>query len=128
MQAPIESAIPGQRRAWRLRVDHEDEAFVQFDLVGSSRWRLKLTEISPVGLAFRLQDGSPILAVGTQLNGVQLHVVGLRIVGTILVAHVTREPGADTICGAEFLPATEADERTMALLVSCLEKRDPRSN
>ena len=128
MPTPFETIIPGQRRAWRLRVDHEEEAFVQFDLLGKSHWKLKILEISPVGVGFRLQDGRPSLMVGTRLDKVSLHVVGLRIMGTLLVAHVTRGLGADMICGAEFLPSTEADEWTMALLVRCLEKRDPQPN
>ena len=120
--------ITERRRARRLSVEHEAEAFVQFDLVGRSRWKLSLVEISALGVGFRLENGRPSLAIGTELDKVTLNVVGLRIVGKIRVAHVTRKPGEDIYCGAEFYPSTEGEQRTLALVLSSLDKRSPQSN
>ena len=126
MQRLIEATERCQRFAWRLKVDHREDAFVKIDLVGKSHWRLKLVEISEIGVAFRLQNGRPSLAVGSCINGVKLHVAGLRIVGNIRVVHLTPKTGEDTICGAEFNPSAEVDRNTMTILRSCLERRTPR--
>jgi hypothetical protein len=116
------------RRARRIVVEDEAAAFVEIDFVRRSHWKLSLVEISPIGVSFRLEDGRPSLAVGSRLQGVRLDVVGLQVSGNLRVAHVTRMPGAETICGAEFQPSTEADHRMMALVLSSLEKRSPDAN
>ena len=128
MPSQTEPTKTYQRRAWRLRLKDDDEAFVEFDLVGESHWRLSLVEISEGGVGFRLEGARPALAVGTQIAGVMIHAAGLRIAGSIRVAHVTWKPGDDTICGAVFIPSTEADMDTMGLLMSHLEKRGPQSS
>jgi hypothetical protein len=115
-----------RRRARRFPVEREHEAFVQIVLVGRSHWKLNLVEISSIGVAFRLTDGRPSFTVGTRLDGVSLHMLGHRVLGRIHVAHITRGPATDTICGAEFHPSTESDQRTMALLLSSLEQRSPQ--
>ena len=116
------------RRAWRLRVPNDEEAFVEFDLVGEPHWRLDLVEVSEVGVGFRLEGGRPSLAVGTPIAGVMIHAAGLRIAGSIRVAHVTPKPADDTICGAVFVPSTETDMQAMGRLMSHLEKHNLQSS
>ena len=121
-------AYSRERRAWRFRPEHADEAFVDLDLADGSHWRLSLVVISAMGFGFNLHDDRPLLTVGTRIDNVTIQVGGLRIAGSMRVAHVSPKIAVDPICGAEFTPTSEADTRKMNFLISRLEQRNPRSD
>ena len=120
-------AYARKRRAWRFKPEHADEAFVEFDLADGSPWRLSLVVIGAGGFGFSLHDGRPEIVVGARMDHATVQVAGFRITGSLRVAHVNAEFAADTICGAEFTPATDADARKMAYLIARLEQRNERS-
>jgi hypothetical protein len=89
-----------RRRAWRWRVEHGQEAVVEFE------------------------NGGPKLEIGATIDGVTVDVGGIQIPGSLRVLHVTQQAENETICGAEFTPATESDQRMMALILDFFEKRN----
>jgi hypothetical protein len=54
-------------------------------------------------------------------------VATLQMMGSLELHHITADPGGGTTCGAEFTPATEADERMMELILRFFEKREPQA-
>ena len=115
-----------KRRACRFRPEDGEEAFVHFDLADGVHWTLSLVEISDGGLAFGLNDGRPRLKVGARIDRVTVEAGGFELAGSARVTHVTSELGVSTICGAEFAPSTEADKKTLALVLNTILKRSPR--
>jgi hypothetical protein len=110
-----------RRRGWRYRLQIADRAFVEIPSSEGSSWRLDLLDVGTGGVCFGLEQGHPDLQSGTRIDGAVLHVGGLRIAGRLLIAHVTEEFGAGTVCGAEFDPDTEADVRALKELIDNLE-------
>ena len=118
---------PNLRRNWRFRLNHAEKASVDFDLPDGSHWSLNLVELSAEGFAFELENGRPELTAATRIDAVAIRVKGVQFAGTLRIVHVTKESEADTVCGAEFAPATDADAGTLALLITALEERDRRT-
>ena len=126
MSIRLQNIYACQRRAWRLRVDRDDESFAEFDFPKGWRWTLNLVEISDGGVGFRLEGGRPSIEIGTVIDGGAIQVGKVRINGAFRVMHVTPDSEEGTICGAAFTPASPGDERTMSQLLDALEKQAPR--
>jgi c-di-GMP-binding flagellar brake protein YcgR len=116
-----------KRRAWRFNPEHADEAFAELVLEDGSHWRQRLVVIGAGGFGFSLNGGCPPMAVGTRIDQATIQVGGLRITGSVRVAYVTEGLAAETICGVEFVPSTDADERRLGYIIGRLEKRHRRS-
>jgi c-di-GMP-binding flagellar brake protein YcgR len=126
MSIRLQNIYACQRRAWRLRVDRDDESFAEFDFPKGWCWTLNLVEISDGGVGFRLEGGRPTIEIGTVIAGAAIQIGKVRIEGALRIMHVTPDPEDGTICGAAFTPASPADERTMSQLLDALEKQAPR--
>ncbi len=122
MTSPGRSVFGLKRRSWRFMLETGQAALVEFNLTGGSHWILSLVEFSAAGIAFRLQDGCPVLAVGDEIDSAVLQLGDFRIVGSFRVVHVTPGPGGETICGARFTPSTEAAQRMLDLLLDNFEE------
>jgi len=114
------TATACRRGAERYRLLYAGEAFIEFDGPEGRRWQLELMGISPRGVCFGLQDGQPILERGSRIDRIVVQVASVRIDGKLLIAHSTEEFAAGTICGGEFHPATEADERKLTEAIEAL--------
>ena len=112
-----------KRRTLRYRPGHAEEAVVEFALPDGSRWRLSLVEIGGGGICFGLEDGRPPITVGMEIAGAGVQVGDVRLLGSLRVVHVNAEFGAGTVCGAEFVPASESDARELASLLDGLDSR-----
>jgi hypothetical protein len=126
MSIRLQNIYTCQRRAWRLRVDRDDESIAEFDFPKGWRWTLNLVEISDGGVGFRLENDRPSVQIGTLIEGGAIQVGKIRISGSLRIMHVSPDPEGGTICGAAFTPATKGDERTMSQLLDALEKQAPR--
>jgi hypothetical protein len=109
-----------RRGAERYRILYSGEAFVEWVGPEGRTWKLELLGLSSRGVCFGLQDGQPILERGSRLGRVVVQIGGARIEGRLLVAHATEEFAAGTICGAEFQPASESDERKLNDAIAAL--------
>lgn len=118
-QSPT-SATKCGRRSRRHLVQHARDV-IELSAEGRS-WKLGLLDVSAGGVCFGLEDDGPSLEVGSRVESVVLRLEGTEIHGGIVVSHVTQEFGAGTICGAEFLPATDEDRVTLGSLVERLER------
>jgi hypothetical protein len=101
-------------------------AFVHFHLKDGTHWKLNLIDISADGVGFSLDDGGPSLLVGTEIVFLEIHVGARRVTGDARVTHVTQEFAIGTICGAEFVPTTSRDKRSLALMLQDIETRSAR--
>ena len=117
-----------RRDAWRFRVERGQQAVVEFDHPEGRHWTLTLVEISDGGVRFRLDEDRPTLAIGDRIAEVTLDVGTLQMTGSLQVHHITPEPDGGATCGAEFTPATEADERMLELILRFFDRGDPRAN
>jgi len=113
-------AVACRRGTERYRLLYAGEAFVEFAGPGDRAWQLELLGISSRGVCFGLQDGKPALERGSRIDGVVVQIGSARVNGMLLIAHATEEFAAGTICGAEFHPATEADERKLKEAIASL--------
>ena len=109
-----------RRGAERYRFLYAGEAFIEIVRPGGPPLQLELLGISSRGVCFGLQDGQPILERGSTIDRIVVQVGNVRIDGMLMIAHATAEFAAGTICGAEFHPATEADERKLKEAISAL--------
>ena len=116
-----------KRRHSRYKPEPAEPAFVEFDLVDDSHWRLSLLEIGEGGLCFGVGNEQLSWPVGLRIDPVTIQVSDLRISGGLRIAHVTPEFAAGTACGAEFSPSTSADARALGRLLARLEKLGHRS-
>lgn len=115
-----------KRRALRYRPEHAEQAYVEFGLADGSRWRLSLLEIGSGGLCFGLENDRPSLTVGMTIDNARIQAGDVCFTGALRLAHVTCEFAAGTICGAEFTPASETDQRQLASLLTHLDARGQR--
>ena len=120
-------AYPRKRRHSRYKPEPAEPAFVEFDLVDDSHWRLSLLEIGAGGLCFSVGNEQLSWSVGLRIDPVTIHVRDLRISGGLRITHVTPEFAAGTACGAEFSPSTGADAAALGLVLARLEKLGHRS-
>jgi hypothetical protein len=109
-----------RRSGRRHRLLHAEDAYIEFTLPDGRPWKLDLLEIGSGGLCFGLEDGKPLLAVGSRIDGLVVRIANDRISGAVTIAHATEEFAAGTICGARFHPATEADARTFEAVIASL--------
>jgi hypothetical protein len=116
-----------RRRHSRYKPELAEQAFVEFELVDESHWRLRLLEIGAGGLCFGVDNERPSLSVGWKIDPVTIHMDDMRISGSLRIAHVTPEFAAGTTCGAEFSPSTSTDAGALGLVVARLEKLGHRS-
>lgn len=126
MAAEANATETGKRVGWRCVAERDGDASIELNLADWTRCKLQVVEVSKNGVRFLLHDDRPALTVGTQVAHATLLVMGLRVVGSLVVAHVTPRRKASTMCGAEFYPSTDADKRTMAILFGALVERYPR--
>ncbi len=95
-----------------------EPAFIDFAMPDGSHFRLDVLSLGSGGVSFGLDEGRPPLQDGSRIERAILCVGDTRVAGGIVVAHVTEEFSVGTVCGAEFHPATAADEQALdALLV-----------
>ena len=70
---------------------------------------MPLTDISVSGLSFRLTDELPEMEGGTTLSSAVIRLGRCEIHGDLLVMHVTGVGSDETVAGALFYPAKDAD-------------------
>ena len=100
-----------RRVARRYAVSKSHHASLEFDYPGpgGKRYDLPLIDISVSGLSFHCGDELPGLDSGTTLSPVVIRLGKCDIHGDLLVMHVTPDPATESICGALFYPAKDAD-------------------
>ena len=100
-----------RRVARRYAIANADHARVAFEYPGpgGKRCEVSLIDISVSGLSFRYRDELPDLDSGTTLPSVVIRLGRCEIHGDLLVMHVTSDPSGETVCGALFYPAKDAD-------------------
>jgi hypothetical protein len=120
-------SFPKKRRFGRYRPERETQASVEFRLADDSHWRPSLIEIGAGGLSFGLGNELPSLSVGWNIDPATIHLDDLRISGSLRIAYLTAEFAAETTCGAEFTPSTNADAGALTRLLARLERLGHRS-
>jgi len=100
-----------RRIARRYAVSKSHHARLEFDYPGpgGKRFDLPLIDLSVSGLSFNCSDELPGLESGTTLSPVVIRLGKCDIHGDLLVMHVTSDPSPETVCGALFYPAKDAD-------------------
>jgi hypothetical protein len=95
----------------RYAVSKSHHARLEFDYPGpgGKNFDFALIDISVSGLSFHCGDELPGLDSGTTLSPVVIRLGKCDIHGDLLVMHVTQGPPGETICGALFYPAKDAD-------------------
>ena len=116
-----------KRSAARYRPDRADDAHVEIDLVDGSRWKIGLLEVSTSGICFRLEQDSTALSAGTIIEMATISAGTLKSTGAVRVVYATSEFAAGTVCGAEFVPRTEADKQALSQFLARLEEKGLRS-
>lgn len=116
-----------KRSAARYRPGRADDAFVEFDSNEGPHRKFCVAEISATGVCFGLDQSPRVLFAGATIEMATISAGGLRIAGRLRAVHVTSGFASGTICGAEFFPRTQEDERALAQLISRFEKRGLRS-
>lgn len=120
-------SFSSKRRFGRYRPESEAQAFVEFDLVDDSHWRLSLLEIGAGGLSFGLDNERPSLSVGRNIDPATIHLGDVQISGSLRIAHVTPEFAVGATCGVEFTPCTTTDAGALSSVLSRLEGLGRRS-
>jgi hypothetical protein len=116
-----------KRSAARYRPVRADDAFIEFDSSDGSHRKFGLVEVSAAAVGFAL-DGDPVgLSVGATIDLATISAGALRVAGRLRVVHLTSGFASGTVCGAQFSPATEADERTLSQWIARLDARGLRS-
>ena len=102
---------PNRRVARRYIISNADHARVIFAYPGPGgrRCELALIDISISGLSFRYRDELPDLESGATLSAVVIRLGRCEIHGDLLVMHLTPYSSGETVCGALFYPAKDAD-------------------
>lgn len=100
-----------RRVARRYVISNADHARVVFNFPepGGRRYEMAMIDISASGMSFRYGDDAPDLESGTTLQEAVLRLGRCEIRGELLVMHVTPHPTGETVCGALFYPALDAD-------------------
>jgi len=95
----------------RYAVSKSHHARLEFDYPGPGgrRYDLPLIDLSVSGLSFVCDDELPELESGTTVSPVIIRLGKCDIHGDLLVMHVTPDPSSETVCGALFYPAKDAD-------------------
>ena len=88
---------------------------------GGRRCELPLIDISISGLSFRYRDEIPRLETGTALAAVTVRFGSCEIEGDLLVMHVTPHAPGETLCGALFYPAKDADLLKLKSVIAGIE-------
>jgi len=88
---------------------------------GGRRCELALTDISISGLSFRYRDEISPIESGTSLPAVTIRFGTCEIQGDLLVMHVTRQVAGETVCGALFYPAKDADLLKLKSVIAGIE-------
>ena len=107
------------RRGLRHRL-RRGGAFVEFSFSGERHHRNALIDISADGLCFEYENGQPALRIGLKIDQAVIRVGDTEVSGILSIAHVTKGFSLDTICGANFSPATPFDEKKLATLMERL--------
>jgi hypothetical protein len=107
-----------RRTGLRHRLWRAHDACVEFTLQDGRPRRLDLLEIGSGGVCFGWDESQSILEPGATIEGAVLRVAETSVAGTLVIAHATEEFAAGTICGAQFRPAREADERAYSRLIA----------
>jgi len=110
------------RQRERHRVPAGQRVWVDFDdpTGGRARWRAQIVDISDGGIAFVCKGERPPVATGVRLDGVMIHSGGWKILGSMLVSHVTPCDGAWRVGGARFEPKTHAEAVKLRTLIAAM--------
>jgi len=95
----------------RYAITKSDEACIEFDYPGpgGKRCSLPLIDISVSGLSFKIDDELLNIDSGTNLSPVVIRLGKCEIHGDLLVMHASPNSPNETVCGALFYPAKDAD-------------------
>jgi len=118
--APINSCQRPNERFWIWRAG---EATVEFTYPDGCHWCCDLLNISKGGVCFGLMDEQPALDSGLRIAEAVLRIAEVDIEGSLVVVHITESLSAGTVCGAEFMPATEDDRNRLTHAISQLEAK-----
>ena len=107
----------------RHAIANADQARVVFSYPGPAgrRCELPLIDISVSGLSFRYRDEIQRLETGTSIPSVTVRFGACEIVGDLLVMHVTPLAPGETVCGALFYPAKDADLVKLKSVIAGIE-------
>ena len=107
----------------RHAIANADQARIAFPYPGPGgrRCELPLIDISISGLSFRYRDEIPRLETGAALSQVTVRFGNCEIEGDLLVMHVTQHAPGETVCGALFYPAKDADLLKLKSVIAGIE-------
>jgi hypothetical protein len=115
-----------EKSSERFWIWQAGEATVEFTYPDGCSWCCDLLNISESGVCFGLIEEQPALDSGLRIDGAIIYVEGIEVDGALVIVHTTGELDSGTICGAEFIPATKADERNLKKVISQLKKSQRR--